>query len=134
MYLVTRTVQNGSTVQTLRAIDITTGNDRAQNPQQVIQASGFDPVIQNQRMSLALSQGVIYIGWASFCDTGSYHGWLMTYDPVSLSQLGTFNTTPNGTEAGIWMSGSAPAFDPTPTLSFSTPTAPSARTTNFAEN
>ncbi len=134
MYLVTRTVQNGSTVQTLRAIDITTGNDRAQNPQQVIQASGFDPVIQNQRMSLALSQGVIYIGWASFCDTGSYHGWLMTYDPVSLSQLGTFNTTPNGTEAGIWMSGSAPAFDATGNLYFSTGNGSFDGSSNFGES
>jgi hypothetical protein len=120
MYFITRVVQGSSTTQSLRAIDIRTGSDRASNAQTTIQASGFNSVIQNQRVSLALSRGVLYMGWASFCDTGSYHGWLMAYDAASLSQLGAFNTTPSGTEGGIWMSGFAPAFDANGNLYFST--------------
>jgi hypothetical protein len=133
MYFITRVVQGGSTVQTLRAIDITTGSDRASNAQAVIQATGFNPVIENQRVSLALSQGVLYLGWASFCDTGAYHGWLLSYDAASLSQLGVFNTTPSGTEGGIWMSGFAPAFDPSGNLYLSTGNGTFDGTGNFGE-
>jgi hypothetical protein len=134
MYFITRIVQGGSTVQTLRAIDIATGGDRASNAEKVIQASGFDPVVENQRVSLALSQGVLYLGWAAFCDTGPYHGWLMAYDTASLSQLGTFNTTPSGIEAGIWMSGFAPAFDASGNLYFSTGNGTFDGTNNFGES
>ena len=115
MYFVTRTEENGATVQRLRAIDITTGNDRANSPQ-VIQGGTlgvtFNPVTQNQRPALALSQGIVYIAWASFCDSGTYHGWVMSYDETSLAQLGVFNVTPGaGSAAGIWMAGAGPVFD-----------------------
>src|SRR5215472_4093025 len=52
MYFVARTVENGSTVQRLRAINVTTGADRSTNAQVTISASGFDTTIQNQRPSL----------------------------------------------------------------------------------
>ncbi|HEV3039261.1 MAG TPA: discoidin domain-containing protein [Candidatus Angelobacter sp.] len=134
MYFVARTVENGSTVQRLRAINVTTGADRATNAQVVIQASGFDPTIQNQRPSLALSSGVVYIGWASFCDTGAYHGWLMSYDASSFSQLGVFNTTASGSQGGIWMSGIAPAFDSNGNLYFSTGNGTFDGSNNFGES
>ena len=123
MYFVTRTVEYGTTVQRLHAIDIATGDDRPSSPQ-VIAASvpgkgdgaihgnvAFDPVTENQRPALAFSQGVVYIGWASFCDTRPYHGWMMAYDASTLAQVGVFNTSPNGNMAGVWMSGAGPAFD-----------------------
>jgi F5/8 type C domain-containing protein len=121
IYFVTRTVENEGTVQRLRALDITTGFDRANSPQ-VIQAnvSGtgdggttvvFNPVTQNQRPALALSQGVVYIGWASYCDTSPYHGWVMAYNETSLAQVGVFNDSPNGAAGGIWMAGAGPTFD-----------------------
>src|SRR5258708_10843569 len=84
MYFVARTVENGSTVQRLRAINVTTGADRATNAEVVIQAAGFDPVIQNQRPSLALSSGVLYIGWSSFCDNRAHHRRVMSYDSSSV--------------------------------------------------
>src|SRR5579859_7291046 len=117
MYFVTRTVDYGTTVQRLHAIDISNGRDRATSPQ-VIAAKvpgkgdgsiagvvAFDPITENQRPALALSNGTVYIGWASFCDTRPYHGWMMAYDAKSLAQVGVFNTSPNGNMAGIWMSG-----------------------------
>lgn len=121
IYFVTRTVVSGSTVQTLHALNITTGADQPNSPQ-VIQASVtgngdggtsvvFNPVTENQRPALALSQGIVYIAWASYCDTSPYHGWVMAYDATSLAQLAVFNDTPNGTEAGIWMAGAGPVFD-----------------------
>jgi outer membrane protein assembly factor BamB len=132
MYFVTRTVEENATVQRLHAIDIVTGNERTHSPQ-VVQASvpgtgdgsngsvvGFNAITENQRPALALSDGVVYVGWASFCDTRPYHGWMMSYDASTLAQLGVFNASPNGNMAGIWMSGAGPAFDSAGNLYVST--------------
>ncbi|HWY69479.1 MAG TPA: discoidin domain-containing protein [Terriglobales bacterium] len=123
MYFVTRTVEGDASVQRLRAIDVATGNDRPNSPQ-IIQATvpgngddtngsvvTFNPVTENQRPALALSDGTVYIGWASFCDTRPYHGWMMSYDASTLKQVGVFNASPNGNMAGIWMSGAGPVVD-----------------------
>jgi outer membrane protein assembly factor BamB len=132
MYFVTRTAEGNDTVQRLHAVDITAGNERTHSPQ-VIQASvpgtgdgsngslvAFNPVTENQRPALALSDGVVYVGWASFCDTRPYHGWMISYDASTLAQLGVFNASPNGNMAGIWMSGAGPAFDSAGNLYVST--------------
>src|SRR5690242_12542542 len=123
MYFVTRTVEGTSTVERLRAIDITTGDDRPNSPQVIqgaIPGTGddtngstvtFNPVTENQRPALALADGTVYIGWASFCDTRPYHGWMMSYDATTLKQIGVFNASPNGNMAGIWMSGAGPIID-----------------------
>jgi hypothetical protein len=123
MYFVTRTVEANGTVQRLHAVDITSGAERRGSPQ-IVKASvpgtgddtregsvGFNPLTENQRPALAYSNGVVYVGWASFCDTRPYHGWMMSYDAKSLAQLGVFNASPNGNMAGVWMSGAGPAFD-----------------------
>ncbi|HTD23888.1 MAG TPA: hypothetical protein VK738_14610, partial [Terriglobales bacterium] len=110
MYFVARTVEGGGTVQRLRAIDITTGNDKAA-AQVVIQANGFNPVVQNQRPALTLSQGLVYIAWSSFCDFGGYHGFVMGYDASTLQQVHVFNDTPSGTQAGIWQAGQGATVD-----------------------
>jgi hypothetical protein len=68
-------------------------------------------VTHNQRSSLALSNGVVYIAWAAFCDTGPYHGWVMAYDAATLAQLGVFITTPDAGAGGVWQAGAAPALD-----------------------
>jgi hypothetical protein len=62
----------------------------------------FDPLRENPRAGLLLDRGVVYLSWASSCDVGPYHGWIIAYDAKTLKQLGVFNATPNGTEAGIW--------------------------------
>lgn len=121
LYFVSRTVENDATIQRLHAISATTGQEQANSPV-VISASvagtgdggstvTFNPVTQNQRPALSLSQGAVYIGWSSFCDTQPYHGWLMAYDKTQLTQMGVFNDSPNGVQAGIWMAGAAPAID-----------------------
>ena len=146
MYFVTRTVEGGSTVQRLHAIDITTGNERSNSPQ-VIQAKvpgtgdgsansevAFNAITENQRPALALSDGTVYIGWASFCDTRPYHGWMMAYDASTLKQIGVFNASPNGNMAGIWMSGAGPVFDQEGNLLVSTGNGTYDGTTEFGES
>ncbi len=124
MYFVTRHVVGTTFSQILRAIDVTTGNDvvTAKTIAATVPGNGdgssggnvsFDPKMHNQRSALALAGGAVYIGWAGHCDFRPYHGWVMAYDASTLNQIGAFNATPNGMQAGIWMSGSGPIVDTT---------------------
>jgi hypothetical protein len=114
MYLVTHTEENGVGVYRLRALDMTTGNDRAGSPV-VIGAPGFDPQYESQRASLALfrdsSHTTVYFGFGSYGDRGTWHGWLMAYDATTLARTGAFNSTRTLAGGGIWQSGAAPAID-----------------------
>jgi hypothetical protein len=123
LYVVARTKENGTFVQRLHALDVTTGTEKFGGPV-LIQASvagtgagtvagtvNFDPQLENQRAALLLQNGLVYIGWASLCDVTPFHGWLMAYDSQTLTQAGVLNTTPNGVDGGIWASGSGPAGD-----------------------
>jgi hypothetical protein len=133
IYLVARTKENGATfVQRLHALDLRTGAERPQSPVVITAtypgtgdgSSGsvltFDPQKQNQRPALTLANGIVYVGWSSHCDWGPYHGWLIGYDATNLQQAVVYNDTPNGTNGGIWMSGQAPAVDPSGNLYLST--------------
>jgi len=63
------------------------------------------------RPALLLSNGTVYVGFASHCDRSPYHGWLFAYDEATLAQTGVFVSTPNGGEGGFWMSGAGFAAD-----------------------
>ena len=133
LYLVARTKENGTDfVQRLHALDVRTGAERTNSPV-IISASypgtgsgnvggviTFDTQRQNQRPGLALVNGIVYIGWASHCDWGPYHGWVMGYDATTLQRAVVYNDTPNGSSAGIWMSGQAPSADTDGNLYLST--------------
>ena len=77
----------------------------------------FDPQNQWSRASLAYSNGSIYVGIGSHCDSnaGNISGWMLRYDASTLKLLNSFNTieTPAGYElSSIWMSGYSPAISP----------------------
>ena len=123
LYVVAKTKENGSYVQRLHALSVSTGAEKFGGPVE-IQASApgtglggngttitFDPLLANQRPGLLLQSGVVYIGWAGHCDGGPYHGWLLAYNGGTLAQLGVFNSTPNGIRGGFWAAGAAPAAD-----------------------
>jgi hypothetical protein len=71
----------------------------------------FDALLENPRASLLLSNKVLYLTWASSCDVGPYHGWVMAYNPETLEQVAVLNVTPDGREGGIWASDTGPAAD-----------------------
>ncbi len=111
--------------QRLHAVDVRTGAEKFGGPV-AIKASvegqrslfgliksavDFSPLRENPRAGLALVNGQIVLTWASSCDVGPYHGWIMTYDAHSLKQTGVFNTSPDGADSGIWQSDAAPAVD-----------------------
>jgi len=55
--------------------------------------------------------GKIYTTWSSHCDHRPYTSWVMAFSADNLAQTSVLNLVPNGSEGGIWMSGSAPAAD-----------------------
>jgi hypothetical protein len=123
LYVVAATKENGVYFQRLHALDITSGAEKFGGPI-VIQATvpgtgdgnaggqvAFDPLMNNQRPGLLLLNGLVYVAWASHCDNTPFHGWVMAYDAQSLQQIAVWNSTPNGSDGGVWQSGAAPAAD-----------------------
>jgi hypothetical protein len=110
LYVVAVTEAKGKFAQRLHALDLTTGADLPDSPR-TIEAPGFDPLLQSQRPALLLHAGYVYVGYASHCDKGPYHGYMMAYAEVTLKQVAVFNTSPGGNGASVWQSGQAPAVD-----------------------
>lgn len=110
-------------VQKLHALAITDGKEKFGGPVTIhawVRGSGagnshgvilFDPRRQNSRAALLLSQDRIYLSWASSCDAGPYHGWMMAYDAHTLKELGVLNTSPDANDSGVWQSDTGPASD-----------------------
>jgi hypothetical protein len=109
--------------QHLHALAITTGVEKFDGPK-LISASvpgkgagavngqiPFDPLRENPRAALLLANNSLYLTWASSCDVDPYHGWVMAYDPQTLTQKAVLNVNPDGSEAGIWLSDTGPAAD-----------------------
>ncbi|HKV62852.1 MAG TPA: hypothetical protein VJO16_13115 [Candidatus Acidoferrum sp.] len=142
LYVVSKSI-NGSLqfFQRLHAIDITTGIERTppQNIDSSIAVPGtgdgsvsgsvaFDPRNESQRPGLVLTNGVVYVAWASHEDHDPYHGWVIGFNVSTLTPVpnAVFNSTPNqvGTlsysRGGIWMGGGAPAVDSSGNLFFIT--------------
>lgn len=109
--------------QRLHALDVTTGAELSGSPVEIAatypgtgaNSSGgkvvFDPSQYAERAGILLSNGVLYLGWTSHCDSGPYTGWLMGYSEATLAQTSVLNLTPNGSEGSIWMAGSGLAAD-----------------------
>jgi hypothetical protein len=112
---------NGYLLQ-LHALDLATGVEKFGGPVSIsasVKGTGtgsdgtghvqFVAKLANQRPALLLANGMIYVAFASNCDLGKYHGWLLAYDALTLAQRAVFNATPNGSAGGIWQSGNGPA-------------------------
>ena len=125
IYVVARSKSKSGSVfvQYLHALDISTGAEKAGSPVSINAtypgtgdgSSGgvisFELRTENQRPGLLLYNGTVYICWASHCDLGPYHGWIIGYDASSLQQKYVYNDTPTGGLGGIWMSGQPPSVD-----------------------
>ncbi|HEV2472605.1 MAG TPA: PA14 domain-containing protein, partial [Chthonomonadales bacterium] len=130
IYLVATTYVNGVFADSLHALDIRTGAEKAGSPVQ-LQASvpgigdgssggmvTFDAQHHFNRPGLLLLNGSVYVACGSHCDFTPYHGWVFGYDAGSLAFQSLFVTTPNGLTdpsgypiggGGVWMSGCGPA-------------------------
>jgi hypothetical protein len=143
LYVVSKSVNSSQQFfQRLHAIDITTGSERTALPQSIdssisVPGTGagsvsgrvaFDRRNESQRPGLVLSNGVVYVAWASHEDHDPYHGWVIGFNATTLAPVpnAVFNTTPNQvgllsySRGGIWMGGGAPAVDSSGNLFFIT--------------
>jgi hypothetical protein len=125
LYVVAKTKENGVFFQRLHALDIAAGNEKFGGPvaiQATVPGTGdgssggqvsFDALHQNQRPGLLLRNGVVYIASAAHCDHPPYHAWVFGYNASNLQQVAVWNSTPNGSDGGVWQSGGGPAADST---------------------
>jgi len=124
IYVVAKsTVAHTTFIQRLHALDITTGQEKFGGPVELsasVPGNGngssggtlnWDPLWQNNRASLLLLNGIIYLGFGSHGDIGPWHGWILAYSASTLSQTGAWSSTPNAAGAGIWMGGTGLAAD-----------------------
>jgi len=127
LYAISKSKDPTTIHQRLHALDLTTGSERAGSPVEIqAQANGnggggsggvitWDALINGQRAALLLSSDAtgkhVIITWASHCDVGQYHGWVMSYNSSTLAQEAVLNVSPNGVLSGIWMAGGGPAAD-----------------------
>jgi hypothetical protein len=121
MYLVAKTLENGSYVFRLHALNITTGGENAGSPVEIqgSYTSGgkvltFTAQHRMQRPALLLSNGAIYIAFGDMGCKGYAPsvGWLMAYSSSNLARLAVLNVGPNQPYTpGLWMSGDGPAVD-----------------------
>jgi hypothetical protein len=118
-----RTGSSSHYMQRLHALAATTGLEKFAGPVDIkatINGRGtdsqsgkvlFDPLRENPRASLLLANGSVYLTWASSCDVGPYHGWVMAYDAHTLKQKAVFNASPDGDASGIWAGDTGPVAD-----------------------
>ena len=121
---------SGNYFQRLHALDLSTGAELFGGPRTITatypgtgdNSSGgnvvFDPQQYKERPGLLQINGTIYTTWSSHCDFRPYTSWVMAFSADALAQTSVFNVVPNGSEGGIWMSGSAPAADSTGNIFF----------------
>jgi hypothetical protein len=117
MWFTAKTKESGQYIHRLHAIDIATGLERPNSPV-IITASApgngdgsaggiltMDPLKHMNRPGLLKAGNAIYLGFASNCDIGPYHGWVLGYDATTLQQTAVHVDTPSGGEGGIWHGG-----------------------------
>jgi len=124
----------------LHALDIATGKERTNyNSPVLIECTNYpgagtpgqndtdggghvlwNGLREQSRAALLLSQGVVYIAYASPGDHPPYYGWVFGYDARTLALKGAYNDEPNAGYGGIWMTGNGMAADTNGSLYFST--------------
>jgi hypothetical protein len=112
IYFVARTAEiNNQFFQRIHALDIRSGKEILGGPKTIApswEGSTFDAFNHNQRAALTLVDGVVYIAWASHCDSLTYKGWVVGYRASDLALVVTWNDEPNGGyggSGGIWQGG-----------------------------
>jgi outer membrane protein assembly factor BamB len=123
LYVVAMSKSGSTYFQRLHALDVATGtelfggpvNVQASFPGAGAGSSGgnvlFNPKQYEERAALLMVNGLLLLSWTSHCDIDPYTGWVMTYNPATLAQLGVLNVTPNGSRGAFWMAGAGPAAD-----------------------
>jgi hypothetical protein len=119
IYVVAKTVVNGTVELNLHALDITTGKDKSGSPvliaAQSISKKGnvmnFSSRYQKNRPGLLLSNGTVYMAFGSNGCNDHDSGWILGYSASTLAQVAVFNTSPDHGLTSIWQTGNGIAAD-----------------------
>jgi outer membrane protein assembly factor BamB len=96
----------------LAGLDVHTGEVRVRRS---ADPDGMDPVVNQQRAALLLSQNMIYVGYGGlYGDCGDYHGWVVASRTDGSGPLLAYQV-PTEREGGIWAA-PGPAMDATDQL------------------
>jgi hypothetical protein len=119
MYLVAKTLENGTVVHKLHALDLGSGQEKFGGPVTISATSTsnaghvvtFNSLHQKNRPGLLLLNGVVYLAFGSnYCNDNNY-SWVLGYDATTLQQTGVFNTNPDHGLTSIWQAGGGLAAD-----------------------
>jgi hypothetical protein len=151
IYIIAATLENGSRVFRLHALDLLNGAEKFNGPV-VISGSvtgtaadavngvvSFDANRHVQRTGLAVSGSNVVFAFSADRDHAPYHGWVFSYTVGTLLQTGVFSVSVNnpnvdGSGSGIWQSGRAPAVDSTGAVYFETGNGTNDGTGDFGES
>src|ERR1700737_494220 len=119
MYVIAKTNENGTVFHGLHALDITTGQERANSPVAIVATFAtnkgttvkLNSLHAMNRPALLLNNSIIYAAFGSNGCNDSAYGWVIAYDATTFQQIGVFNASPGKGLASIWQSGSGPAAD-----------------------
>ena len=116
LYVLALTVESGTSVHRLHALDLITGAEKFSGPVQIsgsYAGSTFNSARELQRPALLFLNGVVYIAFGSYGDNPPWQGWIFGYSANggSLRQVAVLGTAPSQGKAAIWMSGGGPAAD-----------------------
>lgn len=119
LYVVAKTLENGTLVFRLHALDVATGQEKLGGPVQLaasISFNGltntFNTLAETNRPALLLVNNHIYLAFGSNgCNAYGDQGWLLSYNATTLAQEGVFNTEPNTNLGSIWQKGGGLSAD-----------------------
>lgn len=119
LYVVAKTLENGTVRHHLHALDLATGQEKFGGPALISATSTskaghvtvFNSLHQKNRPGLLLLNGVVYIGFGSNYCNDSNSGWVLSYDAATLSPLDVFNTSPDHGLVSIWQAGNGLTAD-----------------------
>jgi outer membrane protein assembly factor BamB len=115
LYVLALDVESGRMTYRLHALDLATGKRKGTSAvvAATVGGTGLDAVNgqvsfqakdEQQRMGLALVDGIVYAGFGSWCGLAPYHGWLFGFRADNLDQAVTYNTSPDDYAGGLWES------------------------------
>jgi hypothetical protein len=128
LYVVAKTVENGTVRHRLHALDITSGAEKFGGPIIIgspipitttyvspitnkTYTTTFNSLHQLNRPGLLLQNGVVYIAFGSNSCNDLATGWVLSYDATSLGLKAVFNSSPQHGLASIWQTGNGIAAD-----------------------
>jgi hypothetical protein len=134
MYVVSETSEQNATYfpHRLHALDLLTGNEKLGGPV-LVNDPQMAPIHKLQRTGLLLANGNVYVGIGSMQDIQPYHGMLFAFNAQTLAQTAVWNSTPTGSEGGVWMGSASPSVDDQGNIYLTTGNGTLDGTANFGE-